>query len=131
MMRVLIWATTLQADILSLVYYLSDCRDVQLMVVAEQTSGFRNEPICRFRPINAVLYDRANPDIKSTVRKFDPDVVVADNHIPIFLRQVKFCTMWHGLGWKARGNGDIEMFYKHVERLTGQDPRYCCDNFRA
>jgi hypothetical protein len=131
MMRVLIWATTLQADILSLVYYLSDCRDVQLMVVADQTAGFRNEPICRFRPINAVLYDRANPDIKSTVRKFAPDVVVADNHIPFFLGQVKFCTMWHGLGWKARGKADIEMFYKQVERLTGQDPRCYCDNFRA
>jgi len=130
-MRVLIWATTLQADILSLVYYLSSCSHLQLLVVAEQTAGFWNEPICRFRPVNAVLYDRTNPDIESTVRKFAPDVVIADNHIPTFLRQVKLCTMWHGLGWKARGKTDLEMFYKSVMRLTGQDPRHFTDNFRA
>jgi hypothetical protein len=73
----------------------------------------------------------AAPNIEATVKDFGPDVIVADNHIPTQFKGMKFCTMWHGLGWKARGKDDLRVFYREVARLTGHDPRAVSSRFLA
>ncbi|HNW82924.1 MAG TPA: hypothetical protein PKG52_08550 [bacterium] len=129
-MNILIWATTLQADILSLAFYI-DSSDANLTIVTENPENFRKEPVFRFKPLKAPILDMKHPDIERTVASFKPDVVVADNHMPVFLKKIKFCTMWHGLGWKARGKSDINQFYKNIESITGNNPRKPSKNFMA
>ncbi|MCP4676179.1 MAG: hypothetical protein GY854_11860 [Deltaproteobacteria bacterium] len=130
-MRVLIWATTLQADVLALAHGLEQQADCELMLAAEHPNTYHKEPIARYKPLACTIYDRSADGIRKRVEAFAPDVIVADNHIPTFPRGTRFCTMWHGLGWKARGQDDLSSFYKEVKRLTGVEPRQPNDRFLA
>ena len=130
-MRVLIWSTTLQSDILTLAYCLDDAPDCDLMLVAHNAGAFRTQPIHARRPFSVRIWDRDESGVEDQARAFGPDVVVADNHLPMFLNDVRLFFMWHGLGWKARGNADLKAFYKRVKRITGDDPRQPSDRFRA
>ena len=122
-MKILLWATTLQADILGLAYRLDKRPASELLIVTEHLASFRRSLIARRRPLNAPLLDRGDPNVQAAVARFRPDVVVCDNHFPAFAAAPRVCTMWHGLGWKARPANELGTFYAHVERLTGADPR--------
>ena len=122
-MRVLIWATTLQADILALALHLDTCSDVELIVAAEGLEAYRRSMMARVRPLRAPLLDMNEPSTRDAIARLSPDVVVCDNHYPHFEAAPRVCSMWHGLGWKARPQADLTTFYKHIKRLTGTDPR--------
>jgi hypothetical protein len=122
-MRVLIWASTLQADILALAQHLDGRPDTELLVAAEGVEAWRREPIARVRPFRAPLLDRASADTPAQVRAFGADVVVCDNHFPEFPAASRVCFLWHGLGWKAKDRKDIGVNAGHIQRLTGIDPR--------
>ena len=123
MMRVLIWATHLQTDVLALALHLDRCPDVTLMVVSPDLAAYRAEPIAAARPFSAPLLDRTAPETLVQARAFAADIVVADNHVPPPGIAPRLFYMWHGLGWKARGRLDLKLFYRQVKRLTGIDPR--------
>lgn len=131
MIRVLVWATHLQTDILALALHLDACEDVALMVVTPGLATFRAEPIARACPFAAPLLDRDDPDTPERARRFGADVVVADNHVAPPGLAPRLFYMWHGLGWKARGRLDLRVFYHQVRRLTGIDPRRPNPAFRA
>ena len=120
-MKVRIWATTLQADIIALALHLDGRADCEPLVVAEGLDAFQREPIARARPLRAPCLERDATGTRDAVRAFAADVVVADNHLPEFRAAPNVCTLWHGLGWKARGRADIAAFHKRVRELTGQD----------
>lgn len=122
-MKVLLWATSLQADILGLAYRLDRSPRAELLVVSEHARRFSESPIGRRRPLTAPLVDRGASDVERVVAAFRPDVVVCDNHFPHFAAAPRVCAMWHGLGWKARPAKELSRFYANVERLTGEDPR--------
>jgi hypothetical protein len=123
MIRVLIWATHLQTDILALASYLDTCEDVALLVVTPGLEAFLQEPFVRARPFRAQLLDRDDPGALARVRAFAADVAVADNHVPPKGTAPRLFYMWHGLGWKARGALDLKVFYRQVKRMIGSDPR--------
>jgi hypothetical protein len=129
--RVLLWATTLQADILALAIHLDRRLDCSLLVVAEHAASFSSSPVARLLPLSAPVLDRDAPGIQALVEQFKADVVVCDNHFPPFNAAPRVCAMWHGLGWKARPSGELPSFFKHVKRLTGGDPRSPNPRFMA
>lgn len=121
-MRVLSWATTLQADAMALAQHL-DRSEHDLMVVAPHVDALRTEPIWRTRPLVCPLLDRADPDTTRRALAFGADVVVFDNHLPPLGVAPRVCSMWHGLGWKARPASDLVAFHEGIEVRTGIDPR--------
>ena len=123
MIRVLIWATHLQTDILAVAAHLDDCPDVALLIVAGDAAAYRREPIATALALTARVLDRGDPATLAQVRAFGADVVVADNHVPPKGVAPRLFYMWHGLGWKARSRLDLAVFYRQVKRLTGSDPR--------
>ena len=131
MIRVLIWATHLQTDILALAAHLDKCADVALFIVAGDAAAYRGEPIAAALSLGAPLFDRSDPGTLAQIRAFVADVVVADNHVPPKGVAPRLFYMWHGLGWKARSGIDLAMFYQQVKRLTGIDPRRSNPRFLA
>lgn len=121
--RVIVWATHLQTDILALAAYLDRCADVELLIVAADVAAFRREPIAQALRLWARVLDRDDPRTRRRVRAFAADVAVADNHVPPKGTAPRLFYMWHGLGWKARSRLDLATFYLQVRRLTGADPR--------
>src|SRR5688572_10591884 len=102
-MKILLWATTLQADILALALHLDARPDCEVMVVADGLAAYRREPIAAARPLRCPLLERGDPQVEARCRAFAADVVVFDNHMPPFRAAARLVSMWHGLGWKARG----------------------------
>lgn len=131
MIRVIIWATHLQTDILALAAHLDTCPDVEMLIVAADTAAFRREPIARALGLQARLVDRNDSRTPRRVRAFRADVAVADNHVPPKGTAPRLFYMWHGLGWKARSKLDLATFYLQVRRLTGTDPRRANPRFLA
>ena len=131
MMRILIWATHLQTDILALTLFLDRCSDVELLVVTPNLATYLAQPIAAARPIAATMLDRDGSGMLERARGFAADIVVADNHLPPAGLAPRLFYMWHGLGWKARGRLDLGTFYRGVKRLTGVDPRQPNPAFRA
>jgi hypothetical protein len=121
-MRILIWATTLQADILALALHLDRDEGTELMVVTAHADRYLAQPIAAARPFRSLLVDRADPRLREKVLDFRADAFVADNHFPPFSVAPRACAMWHGLGFKARGKRDIADFHKKVCEATGIDP---------
>jgi hypothetical protein len=121
-MRVLLWVTTLQADSLALALHLDESSD-ESMVVCVAPDAWRREPIAAVRPLRAAPLARTDRATLSRATAFEPDVVVFDNHLPPKGLAPRVCSMWHGLGWKARPESDLRQFHAGIERLTGVDPR--------
>jgi hypothetical protein len=130
-MRVLIWASTLQADVLALALHLDRRPGCGLLVAAEGLAGYLREPIARARPLQALTIDRRTKEVGKIVSAYRPHVVVCDNHFPEFEAAPRVCLMWHGLGWKATPRGDVRVRLGHVRRLTGLDPRRANPRFLA
>ena len=59
MIRVPIWATHLQTDILALAAHLDRCANVALLIVAGDAATFRREPIADALALAAPLLDGA------------------------------------------------------------------------
>ena len=130
-LRVIVWATHLQTDILALAANLDSCADVDLLIVAADTAAFRREPIAVALRLWARVVDRSDPQTRRRVRAFRADVVMADNHVPPKGTAPRLFYMWHGLGRKARSRLDLATFYLQVRRLTGTDPRRINPRFMA
>lgn len=131
MMRVLIWATHLQTDVMALAAWLDRSEEVALMIVTPGAARFLETNIAAALGFRAPLLDRRDPATMRKVRAFAADVVVADNHVPPPGTAPRLFYMWHGLGWKARSRLDLQIFYHQVKQLTGIDPRLPNPNFRA
>ncbi len=130
-MRVLLWVSTLQADILALALALDARPATELLIAADGLAEWRAEPMARVRPLRARMVDRTDPGTRAVVEAFRPAVVVCDNHFPEFPAAPRVCFLWHGLGWKATPAKDIAVRLGHVERLTGQNPRRPSPRFVA
>ena len=122
-MRVLIWASALQADILALSLRLDRDSETDLLIVAPNPEIYLKEPIAKKRPISCPILAMYASDTWSRAKEFGADVVVVDNHFPDPGLAPRLFVMWHGLGFKARGQRDLDDFYEKVRDATGFDPR--------
>lgn len=129
--RILLWVSTLQADILALALHLDARADVELLIAADGLAAWRAEPIAAVRPLRAPMLERGDSATRSAILGFKADVVVCDNHFPEFPAAPRVVHLWHGLGWKATPPGDIDTRLGHIRRLSGSDPRKPNANFLA
>ncbi len=130
-LKVLIWATHLQADILALASYLDASPDIDLWIVTVEIDAFLNDPFAKIRPLHCPMLDRDDPNLRARLDSFAADVAVADNHLPPKGSAKKLAYIFHGHGWKDRGKLDLWTLFRGVEQLTGVDPRSPNPNFRA
>jgi hypothetical protein len=130
-MRILLWATHLQTDMLALACHLDRRADIDLMIVVPGKETFLRTPFARFRPFAARLLERNDATTLPLVRGFGADVAVADNHVPPKGSAPRLFYMWHGMGWKARSRVDLQIFYRQVRHMIGQDPRLPNPGFLA
>jgi hypothetical protein len=129
--RILLWVSTLQADILAFAIHLESRPDVDLLVATDGLKAWRTEPIARVRPLRSPILERGESATRDAVARFGADVVVCDNHFPEFPAAPRVVHLWHGLGWKATPPGDIDTRLAHIRRLSGGDPRKPSPNFLA
>jgi hypothetical protein len=129
--RVLLWVSTLQADILALALELERRRDIELLIATDGLPAWRAQPIALVRPLRSPILERGESATRDAVVRFKADVVVCDNHFPEFPAAPRVVHLWHGLGWKATPPGDITTRLGHIRRLSGGDPRQRNPNFLA
>ncbi len=118
-MKVCIWSTSLQADTLALTIALDEDPTIDLMVVTKNRNALTSEPIFQFKPLSCDIFDRDQDDYIPSIKKFGPDIVYADNHIPSFDIPGKLLYHWHGLPLKIRPAKDLRAFHRHSSRLIG------------
>lgn len=122
-MKILIWATTFGADLLSLARYLDAQPDVELKVVLKDREGFLREPVNQLFPLKAELIERNAAVHIQGVSGFAPEITVFDNECPAPGKSKAGFALWHGFGWKGP-NDRAEMRPLHWQiKLAFGDPR--------
>ncbi|MCD6500283.1 MAG: hypothetical protein J7M25_18460 [Deltaproteobacteria bacterium] len=129
-MKVCFWTTTLQADILSLAYQIEQSGRHESIIVTPDPDPFFSEPLAQAMPLHAPVLRRKAFGTNARVRRFRPDVIVADNHLPPRGLSERLAYFWHGLGWRVRGPDGLAQFHKKASILVG-DVREPNPNFMA
>ncbi len=107
-MKILIYATTFGADLLSFTKYLTEETDSEVKVLLEDVEKFKAEGIFDFWDLDIELYSTNNITLLRGIKGFSPDVTIMDNNIPLRKLSPKALILWHGYGWK--GPNDEEEF---------------------
>ncbi|MEQ8523058.1 CDP-glycerol glycerophosphotransferase family protein [Gracilimonas sp.] len=107
-MKVLIYATTFGADLLSFTKYLTEETNSEVKVLLEDAEKFKQEGIFDFWDLDVELYNSNKMTLIRGVKGFDPDITIMDNNIPLRKLSPKALILWHGYGWK--GPNDEEEF---------------------
>ncbi|SMO33180.1 CDP-glycerol glycerophosphotransferase family protein [Gracilimonas mengyeensis] len=107
-MKILIYATTFGADLLSFTKYLKDNTDTEVKVLLEDVDKFKAEGIFDFWDLDIELHNTNNITLLRGIKGFTPDVTIMDNNIPLRKLSPKALILWHGYGWK--GPNDEEEF---------------------
>lgn len=118
-LRVCLWTTTFQADVLSLTRYLCADERFEPLVVLQDRDAFLREPVQELLPLSCPLLEREASNTLPAVRRFDPQVTVVDNHFPPKRLSACLFVLWHGFGWK--GPNDIKEFaqvHRSIRKLT-------------
>jgi len=107
-MKILIYATTFGADLLSFTKYLSEETDAEVKVLLDDVDQFKKEGIFDFWDIDVELHNSSKIMLIRGIKGFDPDITIMDNNIPLRMISPKALILWHGYGWK--GPNDEEEF---------------------
>jgi len=105
-MKILIYATTFGADLLSFVKYISDHKKAEVKVLMSGVDQFRKEGISDFWDIDAELYESNKINMIRGIKGFSPDITIMDNNIPLRKMSPKALILWHGYGWKGPNDED-------------------------
>lgn len=122
-MKILIWATTFGADLLSLTRFLERQPGLELKVVLKDRDVFLQDGVTRLFPIESELVERTLAVQARGVSGFTPDITVFDNEVPAPGKSRAGFALWHGFGWKGP-NDRKEMRPQHLQiGLCWGDPR--------
>jgi len=113
-MKILVYATTLGADLWAFTHYMDQMDDVDLRVLVKNKERFLSEGIANLYPLKAPLTERKWYHSLKGIPGFKPDVTIMDNEIPLWKFSPNGLVLWHGFGWK--GPNDEEEF-KWIHRL--------------
>lgn len=119
-MKILIYATTFGADLLSLTYYLSTKTDCEIKVLMSGVDTFKQEGIFKIWNVNVDLVEMTKINAIWGIKGFDPDITIMDNKVPMKKLSPKALILWHGYGWK--GPNDEEEFkwlHKNIKLSWG------------
>jgi hypothetical protein len=105
-LNILVFATTLGADLLSAVRYLEEQPGVRLKILLDDPDNFKKEPIYKVNPPKSELIKRSFFNIFFGIRGFKADVTLMDNRLPFRKTSPKALMLWHGFGWK--GPNDVK-----------------------
>ena len=118
--RICVWATTFQADILTLTRFLIADERFEVLVAIEDPDLFRDEPIQKLLPIRCQLVDRAQKASIKIIKSFKPHLTIVDNHFPPSRLSPALFVLWHGFGWKGPNDRkEFAQVYKAIKKLTG------------
>lgn len=152
-MKILIYATTFGADLLSLSQFLSKQKSVEVKVLMKDVERFRKEGISKLWNLDIPLFESNKLNMLKGVNGFVPDITIMDNNIPLRALSPKALVLWHGYGWKGPNDeeefkwihrnirvswGDMktpnpnikwqcfgEIDYKHRTKVSGFHPENC------
>lgn len=129
-MKVLVWATTFGADLLSLTRYLEEQPGIEIKVVLKDRDVFLRDAVTKLFPIASELVERSIAVQARGVPGFAPDVTIFDNECPAPGKSRAGFALWHGFGWKGP-NDRKEMRPLHLQiQLCWGDPREPNRRFR-
>jgi ADP-heptose:LPS heptosyltransferase len=115
-MKILIYATTFGADLLSFTKFLSDNTSSELKVLLNDAEKFKKENIVDFWDIDVDLHSSNKISPLRGIKGFEPDITIIDNNIPLRKISKKALILWHGYGWKGP-NDQVE--WKWIHRNLG------------
>lgn len=107
-MRVLVYATTFGADLLSFTHFLERQEGVEVKISLTDVEKFKREGINKILPIKSELIEQDWTQNFGSIKGFSPDITIMDNKIPVRKTSPKALILWHGYGWK--GPNDVEEF---------------------
>lgn len=120
-MKVLIYATTFGADLLSLTRFLSEKDNVEVKVLMKDVEKFKSEGIFKLLDLKVELHESNKINILKGINGFSPDITIMDNNLPLRALSPKALILWHGYGWKGP-NDEQEFKWIHRNiRLTWGD----------
>ncbi|MEP4278332.1 MAG: hypothetical protein ABJ387_14235, partial [Balneola sp.] len=94
-MKILIYATTFGADLLSLTRYLSEKENVEIKVLMKEVEKFKSEGIYKLWDLDLDIFEFNKINIIKGISGFDPDVTILDNNIPLRAVSPKALILWH------------------------------------
>lgn len=115
-MKILMYATTFGADLLSFTKYLSDNTDSEIKVLLNDAKIFKKEGIVDFWNLDLDLVSSNKISPLRGIKGFQPDITIMDNNIPLRKISNKALFLWHGYGWKGP-NDEVE--WKWIHRNLG------------
>jgi hypothetical protein len=125
-MKICFWSTTFQADNQTLACYLANEPGFEVLAAIDEPAAYRREPGAALLPFRGELIDRKGWFAERTIRRFQPDVVVVDNHLPEARLAPRVFVLWHGFGWRM---DDISGMRRQLSKLVG-DVTVPNDQFR-
>jgi hypothetical protein len=128
--RILVWATTLGADLLSLVRWLDRREDVELRVVLDDPDLFKRQRVAQLYPLRCPLIRRRRWHGLIGLPGFRPHVTVLDNWVPSRAPSRAGFVLWHGFGWKGPNDRlEFATLHRQLGRCWG-DPLQPNTRFR-
>ncbi|MGM0577789.1 MAG: CDP-glycerol glycerophosphotransferase family protein [Myxococcota bacterium] len=129
-MRILVWATTFGADLLSFTRYLDRRSDTQVKVVMGDPKLYRRQGVSELFPVQADLVRRRGLHDVAGVPFFRPHVTILDNRVPLRATSPKGMVLWHGFGWKGPNDRkEFRALHMQLRRAWG-DPLSPNPDFR-
>lgn len=107
-MKLLVYATTFGADLLSFTRYAQQEHGDQVKVILKGADRFRSEGIVSHWNLDLDLIEKKRAHLFRGVKGFEPDITLIDNNLPMSRLSPKALILWHGYGWK--GPNDVEEF---------------------
>lgn len=106
MTRILIWASTFQAELEALCVDLAQETECEVLIAAPRAFQYRalSAVATPERPPSA-LVDRSSKQGLRQAKAFDADVVVVDNNVPTHKLSPRLFMAWHGFGWRPDSIG--------------------------
>jgi hypothetical protein len=129
-MKILIYATTFGADLLSLTKFLQMKDNVEVKVLMKDVEKFKNEGIYKLWDLNIDLFESNKINIVKGISGFNPDVTILDNNIPLRAVSPKALILWHGYGWKGPNDEEEFKWIHRNIRLSWGDMKVSNNNIK-